>query len=222
MARKRHQRSETTPDSEPPARQLEPDASHDTGASEAPTEEQFFTDIQRTSNLIWTPVVGYTLAAILAVPAALYVWQLLAPAAAPSVESPAAPQAADSAPFVSSANPDEPPQPRIAARSLLRRYEEALRARDMRQLEAIWRMDDDDRKDYRELFNEARLIGTLIDIQNTQLAPDDTVLMSFVQVLTVVRGDDEYSARGPIVYDVKVQRDDGFDDWVITELKPAE
>lgn len=151
---------------------------------------------------------AYSLAAVLAIPAALYLTTPV-PHAAPG-ES-AALEHDEVAP-----TPAIPAEPRARALRLLQHYEDALRARDINRLRDVWEMTPGDEAALRELFADARIVSPLVDLQHVAMPTNDATgnqRIVFAQVLTLVRGAGQFYARGPTVYEAEIVPGPGFDFW---------
>ena len=163
--------------------------------------------------IVGSPLFAYALAAVLAVPAVLY---LTAPLpSAPSAESvPEPPARRDT--LARMAEPSrETLEPRARALKLLKRYEHALRDRDLNELRDYWQMTPQQEREMEELFRDARVVSPLVDLQQVEALGDDRMRIAFAQVLTLVRGAGQFYARGPTVFRADVVRAPGFDAWML-------
>lgn len=110
-----------------------------------------------------------------------------------------------------------PSDPKLVAERVMQRYEGALRARDLDQLRAVWDIAGSELDAVRELFEEARVVAPLIDVQAVTSAASDRrrIHVEFAEVLTMLRGTGQVFARGPTFYVAEIVRGPGPDGWFI-------
>lgn len=164
--------------------------------------------------VIASPVFAYGLAALLAVPAGLFAVSKLQ-------------RASDSA--IACATPAEAPpplssDPSAVAKRVMQRYETALRSRDVDQLRAVWDVGGIELDAIRELFDEARVIAPLIDVQEVTTTDDGPrrIYVEFAEVLTMLRGTGQVFARGPAFYTAEIVRGPGADGWFIQSRREVQ
>jgi len=158
-----------------------------------------------------SPAFAYGLAALLAIPALLY---FVDGRSAESTE----PRTVAAAPAAVEVPAPAVTEPRARALRMLGQYEAALRARNLERLRDVWEMSDEEEAALRDIFEEARIVSPLIDLQHVEIpvgAEDGSLRIVFAQVLTLARGASQFYARGPHVYEADVVRGPGFDFWMM-------
>ena len=104
--------------------------------------------------------------------------------------------------------------------AVLNRYKTAYEARDLSALERIWSLEPESRRELDQLFQDTRGLSLLVSLQAVHPSDDKkTIFVEFSQVTTLLRGEENYSARGPFFYEAELRRDDHTGEWVLQNIQ---
>lgn len=170
------------------------------------------------------PAFAYSIALLLCIPAVRYYTLPAPPELSRSPTSPVPTRSVED-PFKSL--PSSPTlgiptsgEPALAALAVLHEYKTAYEARDIDSLRRIWEMSPEVRQNFARLFHEARAVSLLIDVRDVRISQGGKgVVVEFAQVATLLKGEDSFSARGPLFYTADIRQHEDSGKWIIHDLQ---